>query len=111
MGKRIGDFDEVIAAIALALDREMETRELRFREVAGLAVVGWRNRRGFLRGPFGGGCGWGCGGDYPLMWSRICFCTAVLIVDCSTIMRRWPPRSKLISMALGMVAAANCALW
>jgi len=40
-GKRIGDFDEVIAAIALVRDREIVTRDLRFREVAGLVVVGW----------------------------------------------------------------------
>jgi hypothetical protein len=40
-GRRIGDFDEVIAAIALCRDREMVTGDLRFRDVAGLAVVGW----------------------------------------------------------------------
>jgi hypothetical protein len=32
---------EVIAAIALALDREMVTGDLRFREVAGIKVAGW----------------------------------------------------------------------
>ena len=41
-GKRIGDFDEVIAAIALCRDREIMTEDLRFREVAGLVVMGWR---------------------------------------------------------------------
>jgi len=40
-GRRIGDFDEVIAAIALARDREMVTRDGHFREVAGIKVVGW----------------------------------------------------------------------
>jgi hypothetical protein len=40
-GKRIGDFDEVIAAIALVRDREMVTRDEHFREVAGIKVVGW----------------------------------------------------------------------
>jgi tRNA(fMet)-specific endonuclease VapC len=40
-GRRIGDFDEVIAAIALARDRVIVTRDLHFREVAGLSVVGW----------------------------------------------------------------------
>ena len=40
-GKRTGDFDEVIASIALARDREMVTRDLHFQEVAGLSVVGW----------------------------------------------------------------------
>ncbi len=40
-GRRIGDFDEVIASIALARDREMVTRDGHFREVAGLSGVGW----------------------------------------------------------------------
>jgi predicted nucleic acid-binding protein len=40
-GRRIGDFDEVIASIALARDREMVTRDGHFREVAGIKVVGW----------------------------------------------------------------------
>ncbi|HOO54151.1 MAG TPA: type II toxin-antitoxin system VapC family toxin [Methanothrix sp.] len=40
-GRRIGDFDEVIAAIALAREREIVTRDEHFREVAGLSVVGW----------------------------------------------------------------------
>jgi len=40
-GKKIGDFDEVIAAIALARDREMVTRDGHFLEVAGITVVGW----------------------------------------------------------------------
>jgi tRNA(fMet)-specific endonuclease VapC len=40
-GKRIGDFDEVIASVALARDREIVTRDVHFSEVAGLAVVGW----------------------------------------------------------------------
>jgi predicted nucleic acid-binding protein len=40
-GKRIGDFDEVIAAIALCRDREIVSRDEHFREVAGLKVVGW----------------------------------------------------------------------
>ncbi|AET65557.1 motility twitching protein PilT [Methanothrix harundinacea] len=34
-GRRIGDFDEVIASIALVHDREIGTRDLRFREVLG----------------------------------------------------------------------------
>ena len=40
-GKKIGDFDEVIAAIALCRDREIVTGDVHFREVAGLVVVGW----------------------------------------------------------------------
>jgi tRNA(fMet)-specific endonuclease VapC len=40
-GKRIGEFDEVIAAIALDSIREVVTRDVHFREVAGLVVVGW----------------------------------------------------------------------
>jgi tRNA(fMet)-specific endonuclease VapC len=40
-GKRIGDFDEVIAAIALDSIREIVTRDVHFREVAGLVVVVW----------------------------------------------------------------------
>lgn len=40
-GKRIDRLIEVIASIALARDREMVTRDPRFREVAGLKVVGW----------------------------------------------------------------------
>lgn len=40
-GRRIGDFDEVIAAIALNSIREIVTRDLRFRQAARLAVVGW----------------------------------------------------------------------
>jgi predicted nucleic acid-binding protein len=40
-GKRIGDFDEVIAAIALARDREIVKRNVHFREVTGPVVVGW----------------------------------------------------------------------
>jgi tRNA(fMet)-specific endonuclease VapC len=39
-GKKIGDFDEVIASIALARDREIVTRDGHFREVAGIKVVG-----------------------------------------------------------------------
>jgi tRNA(fMet)-specific endonuclease VapC len=34
-GRRIGDFDEVIAAIALCNDQEIVTRDGHFREVAG----------------------------------------------------------------------------
>jgi len=30
-------------------------------------------------------------GNYSLMWSRMCFCMTVRMVDCSTLMRRWPP--------------------
>jgi len=40
-GRRIGEFDEVIAAIALCHDRDIVTRDGHFREVAGLVVVGW----------------------------------------------------------------------
>ena len=40
-GKRIGDFDQVIAAIALACDRVIVTRDGHFSEVPGLVVVGW----------------------------------------------------------------------
>jgi len=40
-GRRIGDFDEVIAAIAFARDREIVTRDGHFWEVAGLSVAGW----------------------------------------------------------------------
>jgi predicted nucleic acid-binding protein len=40
-GKRIGDFDEVIAAIALCRDQEIVTRDGNVGEVAGLVVVGW----------------------------------------------------------------------
>jgi tRNA(fMet)-specific endonuclease VapC len=40
-GRRIGDFDEVIAAIALCNDQEIVTRDGHFREVTGLVVVGW----------------------------------------------------------------------
>ena len=40
-GRRIGDFDEVIASIALSCDREIVTRDGHFSEVSGLVVVGW----------------------------------------------------------------------
>lgn len=40
-GRRIGDFDEVIAAIALCRDPEIVTGDLRFRQAARLVVVGW----------------------------------------------------------------------
>ncbi len=50
-------------------------------------------------------------GNYSLMWSRMCFCMTVRMVDCSTLMRRWPPLSKRTSLASGMVEAANSALW
>ena len=40
-GRKIGDFNEVIAAIALACDQEIVTRDEHFREVAGLRVTGW----------------------------------------------------------------------
>lgn len=39
-GKRIGEFDEVIAAVALDSIREMVARDGNFREVAGLVVEG-----------------------------------------------------------------------
>ncbi len=38
-GRKIGEFDEVIASIALACDREIVTRDGHFREVAGLVVA------------------------------------------------------------------------
>ncbi len=40
-GKRIGDFDGVIAAIALSRDQEMVTRDGHFSEVPGLVMMGW----------------------------------------------------------------------
>jgi hypothetical protein len=52
----------------------------------------------------------GSGGNYSLMWSRMCFCMIVRMVDCSTAMRRWPPLWKLTSLAPGIVEAANWAL-
>lgn len=39
-GKRIGEFDEVIASIALCHDREIVTRDKHFQGVPGLRVLG-----------------------------------------------------------------------
>lgn len=39
-GKRIGEFDEVIASIALCHDGEIVTRDKHFQEVPGLRVLG-----------------------------------------------------------------------
>lgn len=40
-GKRIGEFDEVIASIALCHDGEIVTRDRHFLEVPGLKVLGY----------------------------------------------------------------------
>ena len=42
----------MIASIGLVLDREMVTRDLRFQEAAGLAMVGWRKERGLFEGGY-----------------------------------------------------------